>query len=392
MDLDLDNANFANEQLIFSDLSQPVPPPTNFATGGTYIILVVFGLLLLLLGMYAIWLYDNMKCIPRGLVPLTPRFVGAEKKKLTAQDRYVEDENVIRAEVTVNDMKYEREPERTNFDYKTTTLPVSTMGRIWFALECVNFIRLRVTVIKAANLAGATPLSPETFVRVQLLPDKDYKQTNVVKGRNPNYHESLNFEVPESNITERYLKLTIFDTNTNEDDPVCIGSTIYALSDTGALQSLAYGKIVWRDLIPEQNDAVYMLEMQVCISDDERLLKISIRHFQRVLASRVTYNFYIRAILIWKGEPLVLKRGRAATLHSSIPVRYFTNFNFDLFEKMKEYMVLIEVIAFSKTSLEQSLGHIFIGSEDAPISQFVENGMNWYQLELKMPDEKDESE
>lgn len=85
-------------------------------------------------------------------------------------------------------------------------------GRIWFSISYQEEDQLlEVTLVKAKNLPGRTPRDP--FVKLYLLPDEENFQQSKVRKRtlNPKFHETFKFSINKENISDRTLRLAVYD-------------------------------------------------------------------------------------------------------------------------------------------------------------------------------------
>ncbi|KAI3388816.1 hypothetical protein SNEBB_002185 [Seison nebaliae] len=278
-------------------------------------------------------------------------------------------------------------------------LPPGIIGRIWFAIEYMNEGFLRITLIKARHLVAPDNALIHSLARVQILPEHDFKQTLVHKGANPNYHEMLSFDVPAAELCRRFVKIQVMNA-INPQVPYPIGSCYYALDDFYSAHSVAYGKVVWKDLRPDHTNSMILLKLGVRYDHKDKILLLLVSQIQ-ALYTRQTARVYVQATLIWLGQPVVMKQGGYVTLNKgpendvkTAVQPYQTKFSFILPEreegkgvKLEEYSLFIEMKSDLKETefVEQSdptLATIILGIKgETDLIDLIDKPSDWFQAQ-----------
>ncbi len=101
---------------------------------------------------------------------------------------------------------YEREKRES-----MGSLPYLGLGRLGFKLFYERETeKLLVTILSVNNLQKVGNTTPQLFVKLQLLPDKKKRlHTKTIKDCNPEFNEQFVFAVPNDEILNRTLKLSV---------------------------------------------------------------------------------------------------------------------------------------------------------------------------------------
>jgi len=143
----------------------------------------------------------------------------------------------------------------TEMDYEDDELPFGNMGRVWYSLEYdPHSEKLIVQVDRIRNLPGrqqrgsvslSSTSSCDPFIRLYLLPDeKRYLQSKMKrKTRNPSFKETFMFTMSYHLLTERTLRITVFDVDRFMRQTT-IGHALYPLTNL----DVTMRKELWTDV------------------------------------------------------------------------------------------------------------------------------------------------
>lgn len=144
-------------------------------------------------------------------------------------------------------------------EHEDHDLPPSQYGRAWFSLVYDAAVEaLTVTVIKIRQLPGRRSNVPhDSFIKLFLLPDERMSQQTKVQRRtnNPRFNETFVFQVSESDIRERTLRLSAYDVDKRKVARHLLGHALVTLSD---VDILSQGEnVMWRDLDERAHVTIY---------------------------------------------------------------------------------------------------------------------------------------
>uniref|UniRef100_A0A4W3HXS7 Synaptotagmin 15 n=1 Tax=Callorhinchus milii TaxID=7868 RepID=A0A4W3HXS7_CALMI len=150
--------------------------------------------------------------------------------------------------------------------------PEGNIGRLWFALHYEQETeRLLVTIIKARNLCTQSDTS-NPFVKIYLLPDeRRHLQTKGKhKNNNPQFNESFLFQVSSKTLSERILKLSIYDIDRQKKHRH-IGHITFPFKHYSFGEEMKI--VLWRDL--ETEDSKYG-DLQFSLSYNDYLGRLTV--------------------------------------------------------------------------------------------------------------------
>ncbi|XP_047739270.1 synaptotagmin-15-like [Hyalella azteca] len=162
--------------------------------------------------------------------------------------------------------------------------PHDHLGRVWYRLEYRDDCeKLLVTLLKVRNLPSRNTSSHHScdpYVKLVLMPDeRRCLQTRRKQNTcNPRYDHTFAFMVGAKELTERALKLTVYDVDRDRKHNI-IGHAIHLFKDRGAESSPLDGReVFYKDLTRETIGSpreLGQLEVTLCYNDNlERLTVI----------------------------------------------------------------------------------------------------------------------
>lgn len=255
-------------------------------------------------------------------------------------------------------------------DDEDTDFPEGYIGRIRFAVEYNRESeKLLVTLIAARNLPTRTIGSTnacDPFVRICLLPDtRSHLQSRFKKKTcNPKFDESFIFQVSSKTLSERVLKLTVYDVDRLRRHNV-IGHVIYAMK--GHNFETNEKCLVLRELesdVPE-NAVGQLGEVRVSLSYNDHNGRLTVgifegKNFKKYSESK-SHDYYIKVCLMRHSG--VVKSKRTDLIKNDHNPKFNESFVFKLLPEILD-KTSVSVTAWNNMSgqRDKALGRIVFGS------------------------------
>ena len=223
---------------------------------------------------------------------------------------------------------------------------------------------LDVTIMCAENLpAKDVSGTSDPYCKLLLLPQQDKKISTNYKSRtlNPVWNETIPLAVGPAELNEQTLYVYVLDHDVmNKDD--MIGECRFNLS---ALEHIARGQTVWRDIRPSEGYASHLGELllSLCYMASNEKLTINILKCTNLKAmdSNNLSDPYVK-LFIWKNGKKTHKQKTKVIYRNRNPV-FNESFTFEVgLSKIQTTKILVQVMDYDRMSQNDKIGCLMLGS------------------------------
>lgn len=246
-------------------------------------------------------------------------------------------------------------------------LNTPSKGKLFFSLFYNNDIKsLSVTITKAEIDMQATKLStlPDTYVKVQLLPDKKRKyQTKIQrKSCSPVYEETFYFQLNFEDLASRTLCLTLLDFGRFSKHSI-IGSV--RINDFSTIKDLSTKEVeLSRNILNLQEDDFELgeLTLTLCYLPAAGRLTVTIDKASNLKAMDINGKSdpYVKVTLVSRGKRV--KKKKTSVIRNELNPIFNESMIFDVPQEQIDFVdMVVKVIDYDRVGSNELIGCIGIG-------------------------------